>query len=241
MTARKTITTAIRDFAEQRAYFSIGDLREYLRQSKIVFAENSVKMTVARLKRENVIFSAGRGFYSILKDMVSLETEKLEPLKQLLVEKYPFLPFTIWSTSQIAFAYHHIPVVHPTLICSEKDALSGVKDYLNSKGFLAFDNPSKQEIEKYFQVESNTIVLRPSVTRQKDQDYFATIEAILVDLYIESQKLFLMDMAEFQRILKYFITHYRLNLSYFFDYADRRKIKQEMMQLVKMYTNATLA
>jgi len=232
------LTTAISTFSKTKTFYSIEDLRDYLSSSGISFTGNSLKNTLARLKRQGMIYSSGRGYYSSIKNEVVLDREKLIPMKKRLVDKYPFLPFSLWSTSQIAFAYQHVPIVHATFISSEKDTLTSLKDFLNSQGFRAFDNPGKSEIEKYFQIESNTIVLRPWVTRQKNQDYFATIETILIDLYIESQRLHLMDLAEYQRILKYFLTHYRLNLSYLFDYADRRKVRPEIAQFAKMYTNA---
>jgi len=86
--------------------------------------------------------------------------------------------------------------------------------------------------------------LRASITHREPKDnYFASIEKLIVDLYMETKKIGLLDKKEFKRITKNVLNNYRINLSKMLDYAHNRKIRSEIENIVHgifMYTNATI-
>jgi hypothetical protein len=80
-------------------------------------------------------------------------------------------------------------------------------------------------VEKYFNAASVSIVIRPRITREPVEGYYAAIEKILIDLFIEKDRLQLMDGSEYQQILHNLISSQRINMGRSLEYAERRKVK----------------
>ncbi|NQE44501.1 hypothetical protein C5S31_00580, partial [ANME-1 cluster archaeon GoMg2] len=109
------------------------------------------------------------------------------------------------------------------------DFLQALKDFLTDKGYNTYLNPRKSETEKYVELKNQTVILRPFISsREPKNQCFAKIEKILVDLLMETKKVNLMDMSEYQKIFSNIIHNYRINIAEMLDYAERRKIKEKM-------------
>lgn len=80
--------------------------------------------------------------------------------------------------------------------------------------------------------KNQTVILRPFVSsREPKNQRLAKIEKILVDLFMETKKVNLIDMGECQKIISNIILNYRINMAEMVDYAERRKIKEDMREL----------
>jgi len=55
---------------------------------------------------------------------------------------------------------------------------------------------------------------------------------MLLDLFVEKDKLFLMDEAEYNRVFQNLALSYRINLARLLRYADRRKVKGAFVKSV---------
>nr|CBH37778.1 hypothetical protein BSM_12550 [uncultured archaeon] len=152
------------------------------------------------------------------------------------------LYFSCWSTEQIKGFFHHLPSQFVTFIYADKDFLQALKDFLTDKGYNTYLNPRKSETEKYVELKNQTVILRPPISsREPKNQCFAKIEKILVDLRMETRKVNLMDMGEYQKIFSNIICNYRINMAEMLDYAERRKIKEKMqdMCIIPKSTNVT--
>ena len=67
-----------------------------------------------------------------------------------------------------------------------------------------------------------------SVFYEPNNQCFAKIEKILVNLLMETKKANLMDIGEYQKIFFNIICNYRINMAEMLDYTERRKIKEKM-------------
>jgi hypothetical protein len=189
MMANITIKESIIDYAKDKYYFHINDIKRYFTEKGIKFEEDTLKKYLYLLKKNKVIYSAGRGWYSNIQKEFELNVESTEKIIKLLIEKFPLLEFSCWSTEQIKGFFHHLPSQFITFIYADKDFLSTLKDFLTENDYNIYLNPSKIEAEKFIELKTKTIILRPSVSsRISKEKNLTTIEKILVDLFMEMKK-----------------------------------------------------
>lgn len=239
---KNTLKNIIKEFAQNRIYFSVSQLKEYLKNNEYDYSDSSIKKYLGQLTKEGFIYNAGRSFYSKLQNDFKAETEEVNILVEKINRKYPYLNFSIWSTKQINFSFHHTQNKFYTFIYSESDALMILRDYLASEfGIQVILNPSKSDLEKISFNSTETIILRPIIIHKLSSVKVATIEKILIDLYIETQRLDIIDLSEYKKVFDYFLSNYRINISHLLDYAERRKILTKIRELLEKYTNPTLS
>ena len=82
------------------------------------------------------------------------------------------------------------------------------------------------------ELKNQTVILRPFLSSREPKNLrLAKIEKILVGLFMETKKVNLMDMEECQKIISNVIRNYRINMAEMLDYAERRKIKEIMLEM----------
>jgi len=233
--ANITIKGSIIDYAKDKYYFHINDLKRYFTEKGIKFRENSLKQQIYLLKKEEFIYSAGRGWYSNIQKEFELNIEPTEKIIKLLIEKFSLLEFSCWSTEQLKGFFHHLPSQFVTFIYTDKDFLSTLKDFLTENNYTVYLNPYKVEAEKFVELKTKTIILRPSVSsRVSKENNSAKIEKILVDLFMEMKKISLIDRDEYTKIFSNIILNYRINIAEILDYAHNRKIKDQILNMIDL-------
>ena len=229
-----TIKEYIIAYSKQYYYFSIKDLKRYLTSKKIKFSEANLKSYLYILKKQKLIYQAGRGWYSAIDKVLKLNIKPVEKIVNLIKEKFLEIKFSCWSNEQLTEFYHHIPFHFIAFVYTEKELMVYLKELLESKGFNVYENPLKREAEKFISRKKNTVILRPVIiSRGKIGEYYSRTEKILVDLYIEREKLNLMDEEEYGRILKEVLTNYRVDIAEMLDYAHNRKLKKNINKLLR--------
>jgi hypothetical protein len=154
---------------------------------------------------------------------------------KLLLEKFPLLKFSCWSTEQLKGFFHHLPNQFVTFIYVENDFLSTLKDFLMENNYNVYLNPSKIEAEKFIELKTKTIILKPSiVSRVSNENNSAKIEKILVDLFMEIKKISLIDKEEYKKIISNIIFDYRINIAKMLDYAHNRKMKDQILNIMNL-------
>ncbi len=237
--SKTEIMNILKNFSDKHNYFTLNQIRKRLASSELRYSDITIKKYLELLKSQKQIFSAGRGCYSTITNKLILDDEELLNLGKLLKEKFPFLEYSLWSTKSINFAFHHLQNKFFTFIYSDKDALIYLRDFLIEQNFSVYLNPSKSDFEKNLVLKDGSIILRSSITRSKNVNFISSIEKVLVDLYLEKDRLSLMDESEYGRVFENIVTSYRVDLTGLLDYAERRKILSKMKILITKYTNAT--
>ena len=134
----------------------------------------------------------------------------------------------MWSTEQVKSYFHHLQTKFVSFVFSETDYLTTLFDALREKYSNVYFNPRQEETKKNFVIRESTIVLRPSVTEEPLQDNFATIEKILVDLFLEKERLNLIDVSEYNHVFGQAIYSSRINIAVLLHYAKMRGVKNEI-------------
>ena len=230
---KNTISKHITDYTRNKFYFNLKDLQNHLKQHSIEYTQGNLKKTVYRMKINNTIYKSGRGWYSTLKNEFQLDLRPVGKVIKLINEKFPLLEFSCWSTEQLKGFFHHLPSQFITFVFSNKDFLENLKDFLSDKDFNVYLNPQKGEAEKFVHLKEKNVVLRPSIKyREPKSKYYAKVEKIIVDLYMEARRMKLIDMEEYKRIVSNIIGNYRIKMSEMLDYAHNRKVRNDIENII---------
>jgi hypothetical protein len=125
-----------------------------------------------------------------------------------------------------------------TFVYAEKDMLQSLKDFLTDNNYNIFLNPHRSEVDKYVELKNRTVILRLSVfSRESKKEPLAKIERILVDLFIESKKINMIDIEEYKKIFSDIVLNYRINIAKMLDYAYSRKIKSKILNIIVNFGN----
>jgi cellobiose-specific phosphotransferase system component IIB len=236
------IKESIINYSKNKYYFHINDLKRYLIENQIKFEEDTLKKYLYLLKKNEIIYSAGRGWYSNIQKEFNLNTQPINKIMKLLLEKFPLLKFSCWSTEQLKGFFHHLPNQFVTFIYVDKDFLSTLKDFLTENNYNTYLNPNKVDAEKFVELKTKTIILRPSVSfRISNEKNLTKIEKILVDLFMEMKKISLIDKEEYIKLISNIILDYRINMAEMLDYADRREAKERIWYIIKKCIESTNA
>ena len=202
-------------------------MKHHLDSENVYYSDLSIKQYLHNLTKENIIFDAGRGWYSTIEKPFLLDVGPLKNIIEFISNKFPLLQFSCWSTEQIKYYFHHLQAKFVTFIYTEKDFLTTVFESLRSNHNV-YLHPTIEESKKVFVIEDETIVMRPAISQEPTHDFYTTIEKLLVDFLIENKKLSLTSESEYQVIFQNIVTQYRINISKLFRYAKRRKVDSEL-------------
>jgi tetratricopeptide (TPR) repeat protein len=205
-------------------FFSLNALRVSLKR-RMTVRPAMLARALHEMIRNGQIFEAGRGWYSTLRTAFTLDRQPVLELVQTLEKRFSPLDFACWSTAQVA-RYGHLPLARfVSFVYVDRDAMESVASALRDVGYTAFLNPTQQEAAKSFQIDERTVVVRPTITRSPVDGNFAAIEKILVDLYVESRALHLMELEEYRQLTSNLLRHERIAIGTLIKYAvDRRKL-----------------
>lgn len=206
-------------------YFSLETIRTYLDRQKIAWKPATLNCYLVELREGGFIHDAGRGWYSFIPNPAQLDVEPLAEIKKDLLDRFPLLDFACWSTQQVNPYMHHMLGKFVTFVLAPADALSSVYDHLREHGYSTYLNPNEKEVGKTFKVDDKTIVLRKlNSLHTPVQDHLLSVEAMLVDLSLESERLFLMDKAEFRQMAARVVTSARVDVASLASYAKLRGV-----------------
>ncbi len=219
-------------FIADKTYFSTKAIKASVARRGLKHNATTINQYLHNLKTQGKIFDAGRGWYSTISQPYTQYTAPLKELVSQISTKFPFLEFACWSTEQFQGYAHHMMVRFVRFVYTDTDSMSSVAEFLKNNNYDAHLNPRKGEVEKYFTPSQTTVVVRPTVSEEPLDGHYATVEKMLLDLFVEKDKLFLMDEAEYNRVFQNLALSYRINLARLLRYADRRKVKGAFVKSV---------
>jgi hypothetical protein len=210
------------DLKAKYTYFNAETLRAYLDGQRVSWTAATLNRYMMELTEGGFVFDAGRGWYSSLAEPFVLDAAPVQELITLLEKRFPLLEFSCWSTRQISSYGHHLLAKFVTFVHTERDAMESVHEFLREAGFESHLNP-RGETARKFTIRDRTVVVRSKVARQPVVEHTVPIEGLLVELFVESRNLSLMDDAEFFSVFKNLTSQTRVPLSLLIDYARERK------------------
>lgn len=233
---RERLKNRILNFAEGKKYLNIPSSRKLLNNKGEHYSDQYMRQEFYNLCADGQLYRAGWGWYSTLPEAYELNKSVIKEQEKKISEAFHLLTFSLWSNRQLISHYHHLPTRYPTFLYLESDAMGPVRDYLLGEDLAVYMNPHAPEIEKNFSIDKNPFVLRPRITEEPTDGHFATTEKILVDLFIEKNKLHLMGVWEYQEIFYSITERYRINMGSLLRYGERRKVRSPLQELIRPLT-----
>lgn len=222
MSAKSQLTDLLLALGKRSAYFSYAAIKAAVKEAELDLKDSSLKSYLTKAVDQKIIHDAGRGWYSRLSEPVSLDSRPLRPLIKAIEKAFPLLDFTVWSTAQLNPWMHHLIAKPVAFVHMPTDALEAVGDLLKDKGYDVWVHPTGKD-KRRFGVDENTVVLRPAVSRAPATGHTPAPEAVLVDLFMELERLKLMDPHEFRGMATELVRTNRIVLPDLMKYASRRK------------------
>ena len=195
-------------------------------------------------KRAGLLYEAGRGWYSDLKETFKLDIEPLRHIHAVMAEKFPLIDFACWSTAQIASYHHHLPGKFITFVYVGRSAIKDVATILSNEfpESQVAANPLGKAAEEFSKRDANIIVrpLRSSDLCGNVAGSYFQIENILVNLAIESESLNIMDQEEFRCVVENIVSSGRVNPGAMTTIIDKRQLEnsgyiQKINQLIPVF------
>ena len=223
------------------AKYASGDgLRKKLHLRKKNIPSTSLYSTLYRFVEAKSIFDAGRGWYSTIATPFTPQYNSIRDITTQIGNQFPQLQYSVWSTEQLQPFAHHLMSMFTIFIYTDTDAINPVTKYLQGQQYIVYPNPRQSDVEKYVTVSNRRIIVRPLVTEGPVDGHYATIEKIIIDLFLEKDRLFLMDGAEYKRIFENLIFSNRINMGRMFRYGARRNIKASIVKLCSEYKSSII-
>ncbi len=221
---KELLEKAIQKLEQNRIYFSYRDIKILLDLEKISITPSSLKSYLFELSKKKAIYNAGKGWYSAIEKPFELNIKPVQVIIRKIKKAFPLLNFSGWSTEQLNTFTHHLLSKFIVFLYVDSDYIRNIADFLESKNFNVYTNPDKSEIEKRFTISEKTVVIRPTISKQpQNNDNIAPIEKILIDFLIENKKLNIMEDSEAENVVKKAINSGSINISKFYSYAKRRR------------------
>ena len=211
---------------EKRRYFSREEVCNLISEGRSSIHARTLNSYLVEFNKEGILYGAGRGWYSFIKQSFELERRPVKKIVATLEKKYPLLSFSVWSTEQLKSFAHHMLARFAAFVYADRDAMSGIYDFLKDSGYDVWLNPRGNDARK-FSIGEKTVVIRPAISRERSSGHFADIEKILVDLFVEAAGLNLMDEDEYYRVFGNVPAAGRIDIGALLNYAKRRKLKTE--------------
>lgn len=215
-----------RKLKERRRYFSREEICNLISEGRSSIQARTLNRYLVEFNKEGILYGAGRGWYSLIKQSFELERRPVKKIVTTLEKKYPLLSFSVWSTEQLKSFAHHMLARFAAFVYVDRDAMSGIYDFLKDSGYDVWLNPRGNDARK-FSIGEKTVVIRPAISRERSSGHFADIEKILVDLFVEAADLNLMDEDEYYRVFGNVLAAGRIDIGTLLNYAKRRKLKTE--------------
>lgn len=214
----------IKRLKEHRKYLSREELCNLVSEGSAPIRSGTLNRYLVDFNKEGILYGAGRGWYSFIRQSSELDRQPVGKIVPTLDKKYPLLSFSVWSTEQLKSFVHHMLTRFVTFVYVDRDAMSGIYDFLKDSGYDVWLNPRGNDARR-FSIGVKTVVIRPTISRERSSGHFSDIAKILVDLFVEAIALNLMDEDEYFRIFGNVLAAGRIDIGTLLNYAGRRKLK----------------
>lgn len=215
-------------------YFPLKSIQAAANDAELALKDSTLNGYLVEAVAQSLIHDAGRGWYSGLAEPFGLNGKPVSKLVKAMEKAFPLLDFTCWSTEQVASYGHHLLGRFTSFVHTERDSMATVGERLRSQSWDVVVNPRGAVARDFTTSATGTVVVRPRTTTQPRHGQQVSIEGLLVELFIESQTLNLMDAGEYWRLFHSIAGQHRIRLAALLDYArERRPAGLEMIKQIK--------
>ena len=223
---------------ENRSVFTTKEILSFYRESEPSIPSSTVNWRVYSLVNLGVLLRIGKGKFKLGKGSRYIPEldSRITKISKIVKEKFPFIQYCIWGSSSIIEFGHHIPRTNIVLVDAERDSAESVFHALKEEYKSVFYRPSKDLFNNYINELQGVVIVRALVSEAPLQLIknvpTATIEKILVDALVDEEFKFLRG-NEINHVYINAFDRYSINISKLIRYADRKRKKPEILQILR--------
>jgi hypothetical protein len=197
-----------------------------------------VNWRVYNLVNQGIFLRIGRGKFRLGKGSLYIPEvdNRIIRISKLIKEKFPFTQYCIWGSSSIIEFGHHVPRTNIILVDAERDSMESVFYTLKEELKTVFHKPGKDLYDNYINDLQKPIIIRPLVSEAPLQFIknipTVTLEKLLVDALVDEEFEFLKG-NEINHVYNNAFDRYSVNISKLIRYADRKRKKPEILQILR--------
>jgi len=224
--------------------FTTKDILSFYRESEPGIPSSTVNWRVYKLVNQGILLRIGKGKFRLGKGSLYIPEvdNKIVRISKFIKEKFPFIQYCIWRSSSIVEFGHHIPRTNILFVDAERDSTESVFYTLKEEYRTVFHKPGKDLYDNYINDLQKAIIVRSLVSEAPLQliknTPTLTLEKLLVDALVDEEFEFLKG-NEINHVYNNAFDRYSVNTSKLIRYADRKRKKPEILQILRTNNLAT--
>lgn len=227
----------ILDYAQRHETFTLEALAAYICQ-KTGTGKSSLSWYLFKLVHDNRLVRIGRGIYARNIKPVFMPglNGEVENVYKILKTNFPFARFCVYDGEIIAPLQHHLSPNRIIYVETERDSSETVFNFLKDESYNVYLRPDKELIYRYVDMDKRAVFVKNLVSEAPIQEISGvpapTIEKLLVDI-LRDPDFFYLQGSESLAVMENAFTLYAVNKSRMLRYAGRRKVKEEVLSIMK--------
>jgi hypothetical protein len=241
---KKLYIPQLKDRFENKLVFGTKDILSFYRETEPDVPSSTVNWRVYNLVNLGILLRIGKGKFKLGKGSFYIPEvdNRIIKISKFIKEKFPFIQYCIWGSFSIIEFGHHIPKTNIIFVDADRDSTESVYYSLKEEYRDVFYKPGKDLLSNYINDLKKVIITRPLVTEAPIQVVknvpTITIEKLLVDTLVDEEFEFLKG-NEINHVFENAFDRYSVNISKLLRYADRKRKKQDLLQILR--TNSLAA
>ena len=232
------IIKRLKQISENKQSLTKNDINSIFNELGVALSNNALRKHIYRLKEKGLLFSVGKGIYSIeAKPQYIPDLDNFTNKIRILFEKsYQDVKYCIWSTAWLHDFMVHQPFNWFYIFEVEKDMLETVFYLFKDNNINAFNSPDKSILETYATEEKRAVIIKNLTSRSPilnvQKNKVPTTEKMLIDTFCDKDIFYFYQGVELVNIFEQAIERYHINFSALLNYAAQRGKKEEIKDLL---------
>ncbi|HEY1055479.1 MAG TPA: DUF6577 family protein [Emticicia sp.] len=218
-------------------FITLDDLRYFFREKEPSLPNATINWRIHDLVSDGVISRSGRGKYQLGAHKIYQPELPARVLKvsKFLRKQFPLINYCVWDTGLLNEFAQHLSSYHFILVDVERDVAESAYYRLKEEFSGVFLQPSESLLNNVLPDFRLPLVIRNLITEsplgERENLPVITIEKMLVDIYCDSEFLFLAG-GELRAIYQNAYYKYTINDNRLMRYADRKGRKFELQKYI---------
>jgi len=205
------VWNTVKILTKKHPYISLKVIKAALEKASITTEDKTLRKYLGEAMAVGVVHDAGRGWYSGIVTPARLDDLHISELRDLLAERFPFLPHYLWSTLQLNPWMHHLFGKPIHFLHVDEEGTKDVEEFLRAGGWSVLVNPTAKSADQLVP-GSKCLVIR-SVKREFNPETEPAVGTVLAEMLLENAKLDFVDEAERKEMTHRLILDKRVDIA----------------------------
>jgi len=217
------------------------DLYNLFNQHYHELKETSFRWYVHELKKQGILYSPQRGIFRLSNQKSEFRPylqDKIHSINNIVKSEFNNINYCLWNTDWFNEFSIHQTSKNSIIVEVERDISKTLFYKLQDNGLTdIYINPDSNIFDNYIADKSESIIVKPLITKSPLQKYdniiIPKLEKMLVDLFCEKYILIAYQGYEMKIIFENVINSYNLSYSSLLNYVRRRRKEAELKEYLK--------